>query len=101
MIIACHQGKSETVANARKLETSVPKATYRISLGSYPRGLPASLLDAVREHTTKDVARVPDAKGTKYVLGAFATLKEAQDIKSALLDYGFDEIVVEIVAPFK
>ena len=100
-IIAYYMGKSETVANARKLETTVPRATYRIALGSYPFGLPPTLLDAIRELTNRDLARVSDSSGLKYVLGPFATLKEAQQVQSALIDRGFEEIVVEIIAPLK
>jgi cell division protein FtsN len=99
VIIAYYQAKSVTVANARKLETTAPKATYRISLGSYPQGLPGALTKAIKELSTKDLARIAGEGEAKYVIGPFDTMQEAQTLQQALIDLGFEGIIIEIINP--
>jgi len=99
LIIAYYQGKSVTVATARQLETTVAKITYRLSLGSYPRGLPETLSIAVKEISNKDLARISGEGGAKYVVGPFNTMQEAQAVQRALNELGFEGIFIEIINP--
>jgi hypothetical protein len=99
LIIAYYQAKSITVVNARKLETTAPKVTYRVLLGNYPQGLPESLMNAINELNTRDLARIAGEGSARYVIGPFASLKEAQDLQSALTDRGFEGIMIETIAP--
>jgi hypothetical protein len=97
IVTAFNQGKSVTVTNARKLEQTLPKMSYRVSLGVYPQGLPPSLLTAVKQLCDKDLARVMGNGWPMYVVGPFGTLKEAQKLQNDLIGMGFEEIVVEII----
>jgi len=99
ILVGFHQGKSVPIASARKLESTVQTLSYRVSLGVYRQGLPATLLASVKELSNKDLARVMGDGGLRYVVGPFGTLKEAQKLQEDLLDMGFEEIIVEVINP--
>lgn len=100
VILSYNLGKSVELATARKVESSIPKAMYRISLGSYPSGIPTTLSDAIKEFSNKDLARVTGTWGSKYVIGPFSTMQEAQALQKSLTELGFKEIIVEITPPY-
>ena len=87
ILIAYDQGKSLAVAQARKKEQAGPQIVYRVSLGSHP--VPEALLEAVRNLSAKDVAKIVSDEGVKYVVGPFASQQEAQQLQSALQQKGF------------
>ena len=89
ILIAYDEGKSLTIAQARKKEQAGPQVVYRVSLGFHAQGVPEALLEAVRSLSTKDVARVVGDEGVKYVVGPFANQQEAQQLQSALQQKGF------------
>ncbi|MCL1973241.1 MAG: hypothetical protein FWG54_00305, partial [Bacteroidetes bacterium] len=99
VIIAYNEGNTITVAEARKLESAAPKAACRVSLGYYPQGLPESLIVAIRELKTKDLASISGDGGLKYVIGPFATFQEAQELQTVLTQLGFEGITVETIHP--
>ena len=99
VVIAYNQGKSLALATARRLEPAAPKAMYRLSLGAYPQGLPKTLTDALKEFSNKDLARITGAWETKYVVGPFATMQEAQSLQTSLVELGFEGIIIEIINP--
>ena len=98
-IIAFHQGKSVTTVVARRLEHSATTVTYRLSLGNYPHGLPQTLLKAIKELTSKDVAKIGGEKDTKYVVGPFVTLQEVQALQRTLTELGFEGMMIETTNP--
>ena len=97
VIIAFNEGKSIVLSTARRLEATAPRAMYRISLGSYPRGLPETLTSTIKELSNKDIAIIPRSGAPKYVLGPFTTLDEAQSLQVTLTELGFEEIIIEVV----
>ena len=99
LVIAYNQGKSIPLATARRLEPTAPKAMYRLSLGSYPHGLPQTLSDAIKELSNKDLARITGGWEPIYVIGPFGILQEARSLQKSLVDLGFEGIVVEMINP--
>ena len=99
VVIAYNQGKSVALSTARRLEPAAPKAMYRLSLGAHPQGLPQALSNAINELSNKDLARITGGWESKYVVGPFSTMQEAQALQQSLVELGFEGIIIEIINP--
>jgi len=97
--IAYYRTKSVTLLEARKIEVTAPPVTYRVTLGNHIQGLPESLMRAVKALSNKDLIRISGERGAKYVIGPFSSIKEAQELQSALTDRGFEGIIIETIQP--
>ncbi|MDR0694095.1 MAG: hypothetical protein LBF81_02190 [Prevotellaceae bacterium] len=84
-------------APAKEKETapkSANKAVYNVVLGEYPEKLPQELLQAVQQHTAKDIIKKSSKEKTVYIVGPFAALANAEKLQAQLKTKGF-EVTIE------
>lgn len=70
------------------------RAVYNVVLGEYPDKLPPELLQAVQQHTAKDIIKNSSKGKTVYMVGPFATSADAEKLQAQLKTKGF-EITIE------
>lgn len=83
MITAYNDGKSVGTKNARIIEKQ-DNSIYRVTIGGYDV-LPAEALAAIRENTSRDIAKANINGVMKYVIGPFANKSQADALANALL----------------
>lgn len=117
-IIAYNNGKSISINEARKLEqnptsqtvstqtssarasTTSPntgKGPFQILIEGYADGLPEPVLNAIKENTNKDVARMEINGNNVYVIAPFATQKEAETLTTILKELAVENIKLETI----
>ena len=84
--------KEARVEEANSTKTNESKF-YQVILGTYEGGLPPALLAAVKEMSSKEVAK----SGNTYVVGGFSSEDEAERLKVVLHEKGFTVVQVEAI----
>lgn len=82
MITAYNNGKSISVKNARELEAKNDNI-YRVTIAGYET-LPAEALAAIKEITSRDIAKANVNGVMKFVIGPFSNKGQADELASAL-----------------
>ncbi|MDR3133771.1 MAG: hypothetical protein LBU42_07085 [Prevotellaceae bacterium] len=80
-----------------KEKESVPasagKGMYHVVLGEYPDRLPPALIQAVKQHTKKDIIRSSSKGQAIYTVGPFAASVDAEKLQGQLKNMGFEVII--------
>ncbi len=83
-IVAFRDGKSMTVANARKAEAAGVDR-YQVIFSEYPEGIPADVMQVIRANSSKDIARRTSDEGKViYYIAPFDSQTEAESLASKL-----------------
>ena len=83
-IIAYLNGKSMSVANARKAEAAGVDR-YQVIFSEYPDGIPAPILEVIRANCSKDIARRTSDEGKIiYYIAPFDSQTEAESLVAKL-----------------
>jgi hypothetical protein len=83
-IIAYLNGKSMSVANARKAEAAGVDR-YQVIFSEYPDGIPAAILEVIRANCSKDIARRTSDEGKIiYYIAPFDSQTEAESLVAKL-----------------
>lgn len=93
LITAYNQGKSISTKNARVLEKQ-DNSIYRVTIGGYDI-LPAEALAAIRENTSRDIAKANINGIMKYVIGPFQEREQAEKLVNALLAKQVTNVEIE------
>ena len=95
-IVAFRNGKSMSVANARKAEATADK--YQLIFNDYPGGIPADILAVIRANSNKDIARRTSDDGKViYYIAPFDSASEAESLASKLREAGAKGISTDII----
>lgn len=103
-ITALKDGKAYPLATARKEEAAANSkkskagtaGTFNVVISGLER-LPEALLHAIKSATSKDMAKVTSADGTKYIVGPFSSKEEAESVATKLKETNSGKISVEQV----
>ena len=97
LLTAAIDGKKTTIAAAREYEqrkTPSPDdpspALYHIVLGEFANGLPATLQQAVKAATQRDIVKKTSRGRTVYIVGPFASPDDARQLQTQLQAQGFE-----------
>ena len=83
-IVAFRDGKSMTVANARKAEAAGVDR-YQVIFSEYPDGIPSDIMQIIRANTSKDIARRTSDEGKViYYIAPFDSQTEAESLVAKL-----------------
>ena len=83
-IVAFRDGKSMTVANARKAEAAGVDR-YQVIFSEYPDGIPSDIMQVIRANTSKDIARRTSDEGKViYYIAPFDSQTEAESLVAKL-----------------
>ena len=83
-IVAFRNGKSMTVANARKAEAAGVDR-YQVIFSEYPDGIPAPIMEVIRANCSKDIARRTSDEGKViYYIAPFDSQTEAEALVAKL-----------------
>jgi hypothetical protein len=83
-IVAFRDGKSMSVANARKAEAAGVDR-YQVIFSEYPEGIPADVMQVIRANSSKDIARRTSDEGKViYYIAPFDSQTEAESLASKL-----------------
>lgn len=83
-IVAFRDGKSMTVANARKAEAAGVDR-YQVIFSEYPEGIPADVMQVIRANSSKDIARRTSDEGKViYYIAPFDSQTEAESLAAKL-----------------
>ncbi|MBQ7773246.1 MAG: PD40 domain-containing protein [Bacteroidales bacterium] len=82
LITAYSNGKSISTRNARIMEKQ-DNSIYRVTIAGYDT-LPAEALSAIRENTTKDIAKAAIDGVMKFVIGPFTNKAQADALAGAI-----------------
>lgn len=93
LITAYDKGKSISTKNARILEKQ-DNSMYRVTIGGYDI-LPQEALAAIRENTTRDIAKANINGVMKYVVGPFTDKAQAEKLMNALLSRQVTNVEIE------
>lgn len=93
LITAYNNGKSISTKNARELEKQ-DNSIYRVIIGGYDI-LPAEALAAIRDNTTRDIAKANINGVMKYVIGPFQDRQQAEKLMNALLAKQVTNVEIE------
>lgn len=93
LITAYNNGKSISTKSARELEAKNAN-TYRVTIAGYDT-LPAEALAAIREATTRDIAKVAVNGVMKFVIGPFTSKAQADALADALIARQVTSVEVE------
>lgn len=93
MITAYNEGKSIGTKNARILEKQ-DNSIYRVTIGGYDI-LPTEALAAIRENTSRDIAKANINGIMKYVIGPFTNKSQAENLMNTLLARGVTGVEIE------
>lgn len=83
LITAYNNGKSIRTKDAKILEKQ-DNSLYRVTIGGYDI-LPAEALAAIRENTSRDIAKANINGVMKYVVGPFSNRQQAENLKNTLM----------------
>lgn len=86
LITAYSNGKSVSTKNARIMEKQ-DNSIYRVTIAGYDT-LPAEALAAIRENTTKDIAKAAIDGVMKFVIGPFTNKTQAETLANAITAKG-------------
>lgn len=96
IIAPYNNGKSMTIANARKLEKNVEQlSTYQIKIEEYPAGLPQPVLEIIRTNSDKDIAKKVVEGREIFFIGPFSTKQEAEKLVIILNNIGANKVTLE------
>lgn len=100
LLIAAIDGKKTTLSAAREYEQrkapaqkppdDPSPALYHVVLGEFANGLPATLQQAVKAATQRDIVKKTSRGHTVYIVGPFASLDDAQQLQTLLQAQGFE-----------
>ena len=93
LITAYNNGKSISTKNARVLEKQ-DNSLYRVTIGGYDI-LPAEALAAIKENTSRDIAKANINGIMKYVIGPFQDRQQAEKLVNALLAKQVTNVEIE------
>ena len=97
IIVAFNDGKSISLQNAKKMESSSGSdkggGLYRVVLSGYTEALPANILQAIQANTTKDIAR----GSAGYSIAPFDSKAQAEQLAQELKNAGAENVVVEAI----
>lgn len=83
-IVAFRDGKSMSVANARKAEAAGVDR-YQIIFSEYPDGIPTEIMQVIRANCSKDIARRTSDEGKViYYIAPFDSQTEAESLVAKL-----------------
>ncbi|MBR0533725.1 MAG: PD40 domain-containing protein [Bacteroidales bacterium] len=83
-IVAFRDGKSMSVANARKAEAAGVDR-YQVIFSEYPDGIPADVMQVIRANSSKDIARRTSDEGKViYYIAPFDSQTEAESLAAKL-----------------
>ena len=83
-IVAFRDGKSMSVANARKAEAAGVDR-YQVIFSEYPEGIPADVMQVIRANSSKDIARRTSDEGKViYYIAPFDSQTEAESLAAKL-----------------
>lgn len=96
-IVAFRDGKSMTVANARKAEAAGVDR-YQVIFSEYPDGIPSDIMQVIRANTSKDIARRTSDEGKViYYIAPFDSQTEAESLVAKLRAAGAKGLSTDII----
>lgn len=98
-VVAFNNGKSLSLANARKVEASVDNnAIFQLVFTDYPDGIPAPILEVIKAYCNKDIARRSADNGEIiYYIAPFDDKNEAEALLAKLLAVGVQGVSIETI----
>lgn len=98
-VVAFNNGKSLSLANARKVEASAANsARFQLVFTDYPDGIPAPILEVIRASCSKDIARRSSDNGEIiYYIAPFDDKNEAEALLAKLLAVGVQGASIETI----
>ncbi|MBO7479132.1 MAG: PD40 domain-containing protein [Bacteroidales bacterium] len=96
-IVAFRDGKSMTVANARKAEAAGVDR-YQVIFSEYPDGIPSDIMQVIRANTSKDIARRTSDEGKViYYIAPFDSQTEAESLVAKLRAAGAKGLSIDTI----
>jgi hypothetical protein len=96
-IIAAFQNKKSVAVRTARLAEKEEKATtsYQVIIAGYPAGIPAPVLNLLKENTDRDIARQNEDGKSVYYIGPFDSQQNAQQIISLLENIGTEKVTIK------
>ena len=96
-IVAFLNGKSTTVANARKAEAAGVDR-YQVIFSEYSDGIPAAIMEVIRANCSKDIARRTSDEGKLiYYIAPFDSRTEAESLVARLREAGAKGLSIDTI----